>query len=233
MTFLRNLLNPPPTQGSIADHYKFFNSTYTGLKGLTSVSNKTIITNANFTTLSAQGTNPTTPSDGDNFEFIGNWFVVGASAADYVITATPYASNSTVKSASTYFVHQIVSSFNGNTFYYYQRQPGTVRQYQQDNFTFGLMIENNSSIAIKLRMDIFNFYDPTSQLVKGSTFFLQPGMNTLASTVKTQSLSNIAVGAANYTEFRINFLDFSGIASDINLYQIKCEFGTISTPLSQ
>lgn len=233
MTFLRNLLNPPPTKGTIADHYKFFNSTYTGLQGLTAVSNKTIITNPNFATLSAQGTNPTTPGDGDNFEFIGDWKIIGATAANYVITATPYPSNSTVKSASQYFVHQTVSTFNGGAFYYYQRQAGTVRQYQQDNFTFGLMIQNNLSKAIKLRMDINTFYDPTSNLVTGSTFFLQPGMNTLASTVKTQSLNNIAVGSGNYTEFRINFLDFAGVPSDIDLYQIKCEFGTISTPLSQ
>lgn len=232
MSFLRNLINPPPTKGSIADHYKFFNSVNTTLNGLTSVRNPTVITNANFATLSAQGTNPTTPGDGDNFEFIGSWYIVGATAADYTITATAYPSNSTVKSSSTYFVHNVVTSTNGNPFYFYQRQSGTVRQYQQDYFTYNLMIKNNGSSQIQLRMDINTFYDPTEQLTKGSTFFLQPGMNNLTSTVQTNSLDGISVGAGNYTEFRINFLNIPNGIADIELYQIKCEFGTIGTPLA-
>lgn len=231
MSFLRNLINPPPTQGSIADHYKFFNSVNTTLNGLTSVRNPCILTNPNFATLGPHGLTPTTQANGDNYEFISDWFVVGASAANYTITPTLYAANSTIKSSSLYYVHHVVTSANSNPFYFYQRQTGTARQFQQDYFTYGLLIKNNQFTAIKLRMDIYSFYDPSFSLKKGSTFFLQPGLNNLTATLLTDSLKDISVGVGNYTEFRINFLDLIDGTADIELYQIKCEFGTISTPL--
>ncbi len=230
MSFLKDLINPPPTQGTISDHYKFFNSVNNSLLGLTSVQNPSILTNSDFNTLSAKLLNPTIPSDGNDVEFIGSWKVFGDTAAAYVITPTVYAANSTVKTSSDHFVHNVVTTANGQPFYFYQRQAGTVRKYQQDNFTYGLMINNNQDKAIKLRMDIFTFYDPSSSMKNGSTFFLQPGMNQLTSTVLTDSLKGIAVGAGNYTEFRINFVDLIDGTADIDLYQIKCEFGKISTP---
>ncbi len=231
MSFLKNLINPPPTQGSIADHYKFFNSVNSALNGLTSVRNPTILNDSNFATLSAKGLSPTVPGDGNDTEFIGNWFVFGAAAADYTITPTTYPANSTIKSSSDYYVHNVVTSANGNPFYFYQKQTGTVRKYQQDYLTYGLLIKNNQNKAIKLRMDIYTFYDPTSELKKGSTFFLQPGLNNLTATLQTDSLNNIAVGSGNYTAFSLNFLDLIDGTADIEVYQIKCEFGQISTPL--
>src|SRR3569623_277245 len=111
MSFLKDLINPPPTQGSLSDHYKFFNSMHQTLNGLTSVRNPTILLDSNFAELSAKGMNPTTPADGDNTEFMKNWFVFGASAADYTITPTAYAANSTIKSASLYYPHHVVTSF--------------------------------------------------------------------------------------------------------------------------
>lgn len=231
MSTLKDLVNPPPTQGQIQDFYKFFNSTYTSLNALTSIRNASVLTNANFATLSGAGLTPTTPGDGDNFEFIQDWFVVGATAANYVITPTVYPSNSTIASASDYFVSTVVTSANGNPFYFYQRQPGTVRQYQRNYLTYGLIVNNNQSKPVQLRMDIFTYYDPGSLLVAGGTFFLQPGLQMLTSKLLTQTLFNVSVGAGNYTEFRFNFFDLIDGTADIDLYQIKCEFGQIGTPL--
>jgi hypothetical protein len=231
MSFIKDLINPPPVKGNLSDHYKFFNSVHQTLSALTSVRNPTVLLDSNFAELSAKGLNPTTPADGDNTEFIKNWFVVGATAASYTITPTAYAANATIKSSSLYYVHNVVTAHNGQPFYFYQKQLATVRQYQQDYLTYGLLIKNNQSKAIKLRMDIYMFYDPTFSLKKGSTFFLQPGLNNLTSTIQTDSLTGITVGAGNYTEFRFNFIDLINGAADIELYQIKCEFGQVSTPL--
>jgi hypothetical protein len=232
MTFLINLINPPPTQGDIKDHYRFFNSVTNSLQGLTSVSNPSVVTNANYATLGPHGVTPTTQANGDNYEFIKNWFVVGSTAAAYTITPTLYLLNSTITSASLQYVHVVVSSFNGKPFYFYQRQTDTVRNYQNNKFTYGLMIQNNQNKAIKLRMDMYTFYNPTFNLSEGATFFLQPGLNNLTSTITTQSLHNMTVAAGNYTEFRFNFIDLIDGTADIELYLTKCEVGQISTPFS-
>lgn len=234
MSFLQNLLNPPPTQGDIKDHYSFFNNVDSALNGLTSVRNPSVLLHPNFDLLSAKGLNPTIPADGDGTEFIAGWKVFGAANANYIITPTIYPIDSTVQSASTYFVDMTTSSFNGNAFYFYQRQSGTVRKYQKDYLTYTVLIQNNQSKQIKLRMDVYTFYDPSDNLTQGSTFFLQPGFNSLSCKIPiTQSLDRITVGAGNYTEFRMNFLDFVDGTSDLDFYQIKCEFGKISTPLIQ
>jgi hypothetical protein len=78
MTFLADLLNPPPISGSLQDHYDFFRDQHAGLSALRYLKNPSVLANSNFATLSAKGLIPTTQADGDNVEFIGNWFVVGA-----------------------------------------------------------------------------------------------------------------------------------------------------------
>ena len=234
MSFLRNLLNPPPTHGELDDYYNFFNSVNSGLEGLTSVINPTVLVNPNFSILATRGLTPTTQADGDNTEFIGSWFVFGASNATYNITPSIYAANSTVQSASLYYVNTKVITANGDPFYFYQRQPLTVRKYQKSYLTYTLIAKNNQTKAIKLRMDIFTLFDPNSTLTQGSTFFLQPGFQSLSCSIPlTDSLQLKTVGAGNYTEFRLNFVDTIDGTADIDLYQIKCEFGRISTPLEQ
>jgi hypothetical protein len=230
MTFLVDILNPPPVTKD-SGLYKFLNDQHQGLNSLRFLKNDSVLTNSDFNTLSAAGLTPTTQADGDNFEFIGDWFVFGASNADYTITPTVYPANSTVKSASAHYVDAVVTSHNGDAFYFYQRQTATVRKYQKDYFTYGINIKNNQNKAIKVRLDIFTFYDPTSKLTTGKPIYLQPGNNLIASTLLTDTLDGITVGAGNYTEFRFNFIDLFDGTADIEMYQLKCEPGQISTPL--
>jgi hypothetical protein len=233
MTFFKDLLNPPPTKGdNWHDIYNFFNSSHAALSSLGALSNQSVLSNSNFATLGPGGLTPTTQADGDDFEFIGDWFVVGATAANYTITPTAYPTNSTVKSASDYYVKVQVTSFNNNPFYFYQRQAATVRKYQEDYFTYGLQIKNNQNKSIKVRTDIYSYYDPSNQLKTGRAIYLQPNqVTTIASNLQTQSLQGLTVGAGNYTEFRFDFIDLYDGTADIDIYLIKCEFGTISTPL--
>lgn len=230
MTFLADILNPPPTNTD-NQLYQFLNSQHQGLSALRYLKNPSILFNSDFSSLSAKGLNPTTQADGDNTEFINNWKVLGATIANYTITPTPYPTNSTIKSGSPYFVHVQVTSQSGSPFYLYQRQAGTVRQYQQDYFTYGVIIKNNQNKVIKVRLDIFSYFDTASTLKTGKPFNLQPGFNKIASTLLTDSLTGVTVGAGNYTEFRLNFIDLYDGTANIEIYQIKCEPGQISTPL--
>ena len=82
-------------------------------------------------------------------------------------------------------------------------------------------------------MEVFNFYDPSSVLLADNTIYLQSGLNRITSQVNTSGLAGKTIGAGNYTEFRLSFLDLVDGTADIDLYQLKNEFGKVSTLLEQ
>lgn len=240
MSFLADLFNPPQNKPKPSDQYQFDENVYVTLDALTYIMNPSVVTNANFATLGPGGTTPITAGDGDNAEFSDDWKVVGASNATYTITPTAYptgaitgSSPSTIATSSNYYINVEVGTYNGNGLYFYQRENNTVRKYQQNFLTYGVIIRNNQTKVIKIRMEVYNFYDPSSSLLADNTIYLQPGLNKITSQVNTVTLSGLTIGAGNYTEFRLSFIDLVDGTADIDLYQIKCEFGKVSTLLEQ
>lgn len=230
MTYLADLLDPisPDTENT----YDFLNDVSDALVGIsTGMINPAITTNSNFATLGTNGTTPITPGDGDGAEFSAGWNVQGAANADYILTPTPYPSNSVIQSASGYYINLTTSTFT-NPFYIYQRQLNTVRQYQKNNLSFNTWINNNTDTVVKVMVSVNSFYNPSSNLVNGAAIYLQPGLNKISSTILTQGLSGIAVGASPYTEFRLNILAVAGDGTcNLDIYLFKGEFGTLSTQL--
>jgi hypothetical protein len=86
---------------------------------------------------------------------------------------------------------------------------------------------------VKVRGDIYSHYDPDEKLFSGKPKLLQPGMNIISNTVLTESLKDKTVGANPYTEFRLSFIDLIDGTADLEIYQIKCEFGMLRTMLEQ
>jgi hypothetical protein len=229
MSFLNDLSNPISPNASREDQYKFDNSVHDNLVALQYVMNPSVLSDSDF----SSGGVLTTQADGDNAEFFDDWFVVGSSVADYALTPTNYAANSIIQSASPTYSHVQISNYSTTGLYFYQRQPLTVRKYQKNFLTYGLIIENNQSKQIAIEAQIFSFYDPSSSLIRRGTIYLNPGINRVTTTIKTESLSGRSVGASPYTEFRLAFIDLLDGTADLNIYQIKCEFGTVSTLLNQ
>lgn len=241
MSFLPDLINPPNAEKpSVEDQYRFDNGVFTMLDALTYIMNPSIALNADFSTLGSSGLTPITQADGDGAEFSGNWNVFGAANATYTITPTAYptgaissSSPSTIPTASSYYINVAVTTHNGDPFYFYQRQNNTVRKYQKNFLTYGVVIRNNQSKVIKIRMELYNFYDPTDDLLADNTIYLQPGLNRITSQVKTAPLAGKSITASNYTELRLSFLDLVDGTADLDIYQLKCEFGKVSTLLAQ
>lgn len=233
MTFLQNLLNPPNPDANKDDQYLYNNSTYDVMNSLQFISNPSILTNANFATLGLPGQTPVTQADGNGAEISSTWNVQGASEATYSITQTSYAADSSHQSNSSYFTKVIASAYSGTGFYLYQKQFNSVRWYQKNDITFGLLIFNNLSERATIRMSAYSFYNPSNNLVQSHAIYLQPGINKVSSAILTQSVSGISVGASPYTEFRLEFVEFSGGSCDLDIYQVKGEFGTLSTFLMQ
>lgn len=240
MSFLLNLINPPQNKPSAEDQYRFDNNVYETLDALTYIMNPSVVANANFATLGSGGTTPITQADGDNAEFSDDWKVVGAANATYTLTPTAYPtgaisnnSPSTVPSASDYYIHVEIDTYNGNGLYFYQRENNTVRKYQQNFLTYGVIIRNNQNKVIKIRMELYSFYDPSDNLIADNTIYLQPGLNKITSQVNTEKLAGKTISASNYTEFRLSFQDLIDGTADLDLHQLKCEFGKVSTLLEQ
>lgn len=241
MSFLPDLFNPPSIQKpSVEDQYRFDNGVFVTLDALTYIMNPSIALNADFSTLGASGLTPITQADGNGAEFSNDWNVFGAASATYTITPTAYptgvitnVSPSTIPTASSYYIHVAVATHNGGSFYFYQRQNNTVRKYQKNFLTYGVVIRNNQNKVIKIRMELYNFYDPSDLLLADNTIYLQPGLNRITSQVQTVSLSGKSITALNYTELRLSFLDLVDGTADLDIYQLKCEFGKVSTLLAQ
>lgn len=240
MSFLKDLFNPPYKKPTGDNQYDFDNNVYVTMQALTYIMNPSVVTNANFNTLGSSGTTPITQADGDNAEFSAGWKVVGAANANYTLTPTAYptgaitnSSPSTVQTSSSYYINVNVTTYNGNGFYFYQRQNNTVRKYQKNFLTYGVIIRNNQNKTIKIQMQIYSFYDPSSSLVADNTIYLKPGLNIVTSQLNTEGLVGKSITASNYTEFRLSFQDLVDGTADLDLYQLKCEFGTASTILEQ
>lgn len=229
MTYLQDLINPANKNPTKSDQYQFNNSVQDNLTALQYVMNPSVLTNANF----SGGGALITQADGDNATFFTDWKVVGAAVATYTLTPTTYPANSLIQSASTTYSGIVISNYTTSGLYFYQRQLNTVRKYQKNYLTYGLLIKNNQTKSIKVNMSIYSFYDPTFVEKKGGAIYLQPGLTSITTQLLTDGLSGVSVGASHYTEFRLNFLDLFDGTADLELYQIKCEFGTVSTLLAQ
>lgn len=234
MTGFLDLINPPDKAPSKEQSYRFNNNLNDIANALGFSMNPSVITNANFATLGINGQTPVTQADGDGAEISSGWKVFGASNATYSMTSASYANNSTVKSASLYYEHIVVTAHNGQPFYIYQRQTVTVRKYQDNFLTYGIIIKNNQNAVKKIRMEVFSHYNGSpDKSSPGASIYLQPGINSISSMVQTQELNGLTVGNSSYTDFRLNFIDLVDGTADLEIYQIKCEFGNITTLLQQ
>ena len=234
MPRFQDIINPPTEQTSKDPEqlYRNMDSVYQFLDGMITISNPTQTINADFKTLSGVGLTPTTQAQGDDFEFIGNWFVVGATVADYTLTPTPYPTNSGVVSASPYFVNVAVTSYaSGTGLSFYQKQSGLVRKFQTQFVTMTISATNNTTTVTTLRFSISLNLDPGDILLEGGILYLKPGYNVISTTLKTPTLRDETVGAAAYAQFNLDFVNFAAV-ENFDIYSIKAEFGKISTPLN-
>lgn len=238
MTYLLDTLTPTPQLPNASEQYDYDKMVYDYLDMLSFVSNPAVTTNSDFRTLGSAGTTPVTQVDGDNAEISTGWNVFGAASATYSMTSVAYptgaiaaGSPSLIQSASGYYEHVEISDFSGAPLYIYQKQLETARKYQTNFLSYGIWIYNNLSTTLKLKSEIFTYFDPASATQVESVIYIKPGLNKTTNKIQTQSLSGKTLGAGNYTEFRLSFIDLGGDTADINIYQIKCEFGKISTIL--
>ena len=231
MSNILQLISPPSSEMSETDRYKLETSVFDTLDAMADISNVSRTSNADFSTLSAQGTNPTTQANGDNFEFIKDWLIVGAGVATYSITATTYPESSDILSNSNYFINAQVFTYAGSGMYFYQRYMNKVRFYQSRFVTFTIQATNNDLSDKKLRPIIQFNYVGSSELIEGKPIYLQPGFNEISVTIETPNLIGKTVLAGNYVEFRLDFSDLYNGAANIDFYLLKTEFGKLSTPL--
>jgi hypothetical protein len=231
MTKLSDLINPPKPNMTADELYYLLNTYYEFLDNLVDISNVSQLTNSDFSSLS-KGLTPTTQADGDDEEFVTDWFVVGATVATYTITPTAYPENSQVKSDSAYFVNLNLTAYTPPGFYFYQRQANTVRKYQNQFLTFTVQANNNGAEYVKVRFTVIYNLGPTSQTVQSRALYLEPGFNDLNVVIQTPSLRNETVDPLNYVEFRLEFVEIYTAPAVIDFYELKGEFGKISTKLT-
>jgi hypothetical protein len=217
----------------VDERYKLETSLYDTIDSLADVSNVSEVTNADFSALSGQGQSPTTESDGDDFEFVDNWFIVGATQATYSIVAQDYPDNSEIQSKSNYFLDIDISTYTGSGLYFYQRRSDGVRYLQNRVITFTVIATNNLTDDVKLRGAVVFDYAGTSDILEERPMYFSSGENEISISVTTPSLRNKTVNPGSFVEFRLSFENLLGGVADLDLHQIKVEIGKLSTQYTQ
>lgn len=172
------------------------------------------------------------PVSTDTF-FSEKWQVVGAAVATFTLTQTAFAANDSDQIGSTTYIRVQVAAYTSGAFYLRQRQTGAdiVRRYQGRVINFSLLAYNNQSKSIKLGLEIFVFFNPSSTTFSEAVVQLDPGANELSSAINTDFLGSTAVGANPYVEFRLRFIDLVDGTADFNLIYLKAEIADQPTIL--
>lgn len=176
---------------------------------------------------------PTNNGSGDDAFFSEKWQVHGASVATYTITQTAFAGNDKDEIGSTTYIRVQASGYTTGDFYLFQRQTGSqfLRRYQNRSISFSILANNNNNTAIKVQLEIFIFFDPSSVVKSQGVIFLDPGQTETSSLIKTDQIGSTAVGAGAYVEFRFRFVDLAGSAADFNITYLKAELADNATVL--
>lgn len=255
MTQFINQLGNPPIYTSLSQS-SFDQTNYPGLKGsdmvgsihadwqkwlqqlttLTNVNNyygnPSVLLNSDFYWNTGVAS-PVTQADGNGAFFSEKWQVQGAAVANYSLAQTAFAANDADQIGSTTYIHVTVSSYSSGDFYLYQRQTGSefLRRYQGRLLNFSLLANNNQNKTIKLKLEIFFYFNPTSVAYSEGTVLLNPGQNELSSAINTNFIGTTAVGASPYVEFRLRFSDLVDGTADVNLIYLKAEMADQPTVL--
>lgn len=176
---------------------------------------------------------PVTQADPDGTYFSEKWQVHGSAVATYTLTQTAFPANNSDQIGSITYIRVQVSAYTAGDFYLYQRQTGSefLRRYQNRSISFSILANNTTTNTLKVQLEIFIFFDPTSVIKKQAVIFLDPGETETASIIKTEPIAPTAVGAGAYVEFRLRFISLEGNPADFNLIYLKAEMADQATVL--
>lgn len=176
---------------------------------------------------------PVTQADGDGAFFSEKWQVHGASAANYTLTQTTFNGDNEDNSGSNTYINVSVSSWNGNSFYLYQRQSGAqfLRLYQNRNMQLSAKIINNQNDLDSFYFEVYYYYDTGTDRYESAVFNLDSGINYVSAEIDIPLIGPQSIGATPYVEFRFVFNNLNNNTADFDLIYIKAEMSDMPTPL--
>lgn len=163
------------------------------------------------------------------------------SSGTVTVTRTTYPADSSDQTGSnTYLLVQVTGYTgvgDGSDLYLYQQQDGAdfLRRYQNRNISMSMGATSNSS-SVNTQLQVYIYYDTSSQLLSNSASVIDATTKFYASTVMPPILQGKSIGASPYVQFRLAIkppVPFSSPANNIsfNLNYIKTEMSDIATTL--
>ncbi len=202
-------------------------SIHRNVQHLNYIPNPHLVLNPDFNWSRTKGNTPTT-ADG---EFVEKWFVK-ANGMTFSITPTYYTSTTNSSdSGSERFVNVDITIVNSSPFILYQTFGNKLSKFQDKQLTYSARVFNNNSDVVKCKFQVgFDTNNDTTIDVtdESTVHYIQPGPNDIVMRVDTSKITADNQNNTVYLQFVLFDLT---VAIDLDVFFIKPEFATDSTPL--
>ena len=213
----------------------FFNKIQGGVRSLLNRQFGSETRNPDFNLLSANGTAPVTPTQGNGYEIVNKWFLGDDGGNAYTITPTPYANPSYAQTGSNYFLNLNVTNLTSALYLWNQNysttgQFNSMGKYNDQTLTFSTIIANNGANLPKVRFSAY-MNDPNED-VPGGGVYLQPNsINLISTSLKIPDRKEVPY-VNPFTQFRFNIEDLDSDTLDLDIMYLKCEISNFASLLN-
>lgn len=193
-----------------------------------------LLLNPDFNWCRTNGTTPTTQADGDDYSFIEQWAVFGATGNNYTITPTAYPSDSANPSGSKYFSNFNISTL-ANEFYIYNiNYNGNFNQaqkFQSNTSALSMQLTNHGDNSLFMRFGV-KIQGITDEIM-GKRLTIQPGKGKYFTTIAIPALKGSTAASNAYAQFRLHVEPIpADKTANFDLNYVKSEIASLATNIN-
>jgi hypothetical protein len=241
-TLVRHMSAPPiwsqvsNKQGVASiDYERFFNATQSNISVLINNAQPYLTVNPDFNVLSANGYNAVTNSSANLTAIVSNWMIDNGTGNVFNIMPVAYTDSQRPISGSNNYINAQVTTLNTPITLINQNY-STTGQFRGDTYTgqtltFSTVINNNNvsqSHAPELQ---FQAYLSNIGTIAGNTFYLQPNLNYIRTTLQIPQFNTQDFGSNPYTQFQVAINAANNENLNFDIYYFKTELSDSATPL--
>lgn len=193
-----------------------------------------LLINPDFNWCRVNGTTPTTQADGDNFQFIEQWAVFGATGNTYTITPTAYVDDAADNPSGSKFYPNFNLSALTEAFYIYNINYSPdfnlAQKFQNNTVALSMQMTNNQLAPLTMRFKAK--IEGITDEIEGQAITIRPGAGKYYTTLPIPSLSGTMASSNAYIQFRLYLEDMGDITADYNINYIKSEISSLATNIN-
>lgn len=214
-------------------YQRWFNQVRVNLNDIINRGDDGLLLNPDFNWCRVNGTTPTTQADGDDYQFIEQWAVFGATNNTYTITPTAYTQNETNPSGSKYFPNFNISSLMDDFYIYninYSPDFNLAQKFENNVVALSMQITNKTPNKISMRFGAK--IEGITDEIMGEGLTIASGIGKYFTTIKIPSLRGLGASPNAYAQFRLHIERLGSTSTNFDLNYIKAEIASLATNIN-